>query len=104
MPIYSVLQDQISELMRYTTSSTDIKPTLTGRSLADQSFYRGAKGYLNLESPQTIRRGKKLEKASRKISELEKVENSLKKISLFQNVTNLWNTDDDDSYASIKKS
>lgn len=89
--------------MTYTTSSRDIKPTLTGRGLVDESFSRGAKGYLNLESPQIVRREKKLKKSSRKISELEKVENSLKKISLFQNVTNSWNKDDDDSYAFIKK-
>lgn len=47
--------------MRCTLALQILRPTLTGRSLADESFYEGAMGNLNLESPQIIRRKKKKE-------------------------------------------
>lgn len=75
LPIYPVLEGQLSELMRCTTSSTDIKTLTYGKKPCWWIFLQMTNGYLKLESSNNKENKKRGKKRSRKVSELEKVEN-----------------------------
>lgn len=86
------------------TSSTDIKTHTYRKKPCWWIFLQRSNGLPKFkESSNNKEKKKRGKKSSRKISELEKVANIPKKISLLQNVTNSWNKDDEDSYAWNKK-